>query len=45
VIHQAGWPRFRRGITRIPTFELCRGEHPSETVGALEDILVATGKH
>jgi hypothetical protein len=44
-MHQAGWPRFKHRITHIPAFELRRGEHPSETVGALEDILVATGKH
>jgi hypothetical protein len=44
-IHQVGWPRFADGITRLPAFELRRGKHPNETVGALEDILVARAKH
>lgn len=43
--HQQGWTRFRQRITGIPAFELHRGAHPEQTVGELEKILVATGKH
>jgi hypothetical protein len=43
--NQAGWARFSRRIASIPAFELRRGNRPTETVGALENILAATGKH
>jgi len=43
--HQPGWMRFRQRMTGIPAFELRRGGHPEQTVGELEKILVATGKH
>jgi len=43
--HQPGWIRFRQGLTGVPAFELRRGAHPEQTVGELEKILAATGKH
>ena len=42
---QPGWSRFRQRITGLPAFELRRGVHPEQTVGELEKILAATGKH
>jgi hypothetical protein len=42
---QAGWARFSRSIAEVPAFEVRRGDHPTDTVGALENILAATGKH
>jgi len=43
--HQAGWPRFRQRIAGLPAYEVRRGGHPTETVGALEKILAEAGKH
>ena len=43
--HQAGWPRFRQRIARLPVYEVRRGSHPTDTVGALEKILAEAGKH
>ena len=33
------WPRFARGIARLPCFELRRGAHPSAGVAALKQLL------
>lgn len=43
--NQAGWPRFSRRLAKLPAFELRRGDHPTDTVVALEKILAETGKH
>jgi hypothetical protein len=43
--NQAGWPHFSRRIAGLPAFEVRRGDHPADTVGALEKILVEIGKH
>jgi hypothetical protein len=43
--HQAGWPRFRHRIASLPAYEVRRGAHPTDTVGALEKILAEVGKH
>jgi hypothetical protein len=45
VVRQAGWTRRSRRIRNVPAYELRRGAHPAETVGELEKILAATGKH
>jgi hypothetical protein len=33
------WPRFARSMARLPCFELRRGAHPSEAVGAVKALL------
>jgi hypothetical protein len=43
--NQAGWPLFSRRLANLPAFELRRGDHPTDTVVALEKILAETGKH
>jgi hypothetical protein len=43
--NQVGWRRFSQRFLRVPAFELRRGCHPTETVEALEEILVRTKKH
>ena len=43
--NQAGWQRFSRHIASLPAFEVRRGGHPTDTVGALEKILAETGEH
>jgi hypothetical protein len=42
---QVGWRQFRDHIAGVPAFELRRGDHPVETVEALQEILVTTDRH
>jgi len=37
--NQPPWPSFTRSLTRVPFFELRRGEHPSESVAALRELM------
>jgi hypothetical protein len=34
-----GWPAFARGLAGLPGYELCRGQHPSESAVALRHLL------
>jgi len=36
---QSGWPLFARSLFRLKAFELRRGTHPRETVGAIRGLL------
>ena len=36
---QPGWMSFRKRISRLPTFELRRGNHPRDAVAALQSLL------
>jgi len=36
---QPQWKLFTRTVTRVPFFELRRGQHPSESVGPLREII------
>lgn len=38
---QAQWQMFRRNISKLPAFELCRGGHPAEAADALRSLLGA----
>jgi hypothetical protein len=35
------WAGFRRGVSHLPAFELYRGEHPSEAIPLLRDLLAS----
>ncbi len=37
--NSAGWASFIKNVTRVSAFELRRGNHPSEAVGALRELL------
>jgi hypothetical protein len=39
--NQPGWRAFARQFSRLPAFELSRGQHPLEAVEALKDLLPA----
>ncbi len=39
--NQPGWSEFSRQVSRLPAFELRRGSHPLQAVGALEELLDA----
>jgi energy-coupling factor transporter ATP-binding protein EcfA2 len=36
---QPPWALFTRSVKRVPFFELCRGEHPGESVAALRELM------
>jgi hypothetical protein len=38
---QPGWSAFRRRVSALPAYELCRGTHPRESVDALCELLRA----
>ena len=38
-VGQPGWPAFVRTIGKLPFWELRRGQHPSESVAAIRDII------
>jgi hypothetical protein len=37
--NQPSWNLFTRSVKRVPFFELCRGQHPSESVAALRELM------
>jgi len=43
--HQPGWASFAQQLASLPAYELRRGEHPSESVEALRELLTAKSVH
>jgi len=43
-VGQAGWAGFVKRIAKVPAFELRRGRHPAEAVGALRRLLAEAGR-
>ncbi len=37
--HQPGWSVFKKGVSKLPAYELRRGAHPRESVSALRQLL------
>jgi hypothetical protein len=37
--NQPPWTLFTRTVTRVPFFELRRGQHPGESVAALRELI------
>ncbi|MEA3176963.1 MAG: hypothetical protein QOI59_486 [Gammaproteobacteria bacterium] len=42
--NQPSWPLFERTVTRVPFFELRRGQHPSESVAALRELIASPAR-
>jgi len=42
---QPGWASFAQQLASLPAYELRRGEHPSESVEALRELLTAKSVH
>jgi energy-coupling factor transporter ATP-binding protein EcfA2 len=38
-VNQPSWASFARNVGRLPSFELCRGQHPGESVAALRELM------
>lgn len=37
--HQPGWNRFEAALTRLGAYQLCRGNHPADSIDAIQHLL------